>query len=224
MKRMLVVSSLVSCTLALAACSKPATEADATAAQAEAPAAPATPAAPEAPAAPVADATPSFDCAKASSEAEKLVCSTPALAALDRRLAEVYAAAKAKMPDNEVVGWQRGWVKGRDECWKSEDKPRCVEESYKTRIVELLINTTDVMVPTPVEYACDDNSKPFTMVFYNDLDPRAAVMTWGNDQAIVFPVPAASGARYGREGAEFWEHPGEVKVDFFGNALTCKVA
>ena len=224
MKRLLTASSLVACTLALVACSKPAAEADTAEVKAEAPAAPAAPAAPEAPAATVADATPLFDCGKASSEAEKLVCSTPALAALDRRLAEVYAAAQAKAPDNTVVAMQRGWVKGRDECWKSSDKPRCVEESYKTRIVELLINTGDVMVPTPVEYACDDNSKPFTMVFYNDLDPKAAVMTWGNDQAIVFPVPAASGARYGREGAEFWEHQGEVKVDFFGNALSCKVA
>ena len=49
----------------------------------------------------------------------------------------------------------------------------------------------------------------------------AAVITWGDDQAIVFPQPAASGARYGRQGLDFWEHQGEVKVDFYGNRLAC---
>ena len=47
-------------------------------------------------------------------------------------------------------------------------------------------------------------------------------MTWGNDQAIVFPQPAASGAKYGRVGIEYWEHQGEASVDFFGNKLSCK--
>ena len=69
---------------------------------------------------------------------------------------------------------------------------------------------------------CSDNRKPFTMVYYNDIDPQAAVMTWGNDQAIVFPQPAASGAKYGRVGIEYWEHQGEASVDFFGNKLSCK--
>ena len=78
------------------------------------------------------------------------------------------------------------------------------------------------MVPTTVEYRCSDNRKPFTMVYYNDIDPQAAVMTWGNDQAIVFPQPAASGAKYGRVGIEYWEHQGEATVDFFGNKLSCK--
>lgn len=224
MKHVFAVSSLALCTLAfIAGCSKPATEADAAAAPPEAPAAPAAP--PEAPAAPVAaaDPTPSFDCAKAESEAETLVCSTPSLAALDRRLAEVYAAAKAKKPDSTVVAEQRGWVKGRDECWKADDKPRCVEEEYKTRIVQLLIDTGDAVAPTPVEYACDDKSVRFAVAYWNDLDPQAAVVTYNNDQAIAFPVKSASGARYGRVGVDVWEHQGEVKVDFFGIKLTCKV-
>jgi uncharacterized protein len=62
------------------------------------------------------------------------------------------------------------------------------------------------------------------MVFYNQLDPQAAVLTWGNDQAIVFPVPAASGARYGREGVDFWEHQGEATVEFYGTRMTCRAA
>lgn len=212
----------LSCLVLLSACNRPAPEPT----SAEAPAAPAVPAAPVAPApaeAPAAAVTPSFDCAKATSETETLVCNTPALAALDRRLAEVYAAAKAKNPGSTVVAEQRGWVKGRDDCWKSDDTPRCVEEEYKTRIVQLLIDTGDAVAPTPVEYACSDKAVRFAVAYWNDLDPKAAVVTYNNDQAIVFPVPAASGARYGRDGVDVWEHQGEVKVDFYGNVLTCKV-
>lgn len=212
----------LSCLVLLTACSQPAPEAT----TAEAPAAPAAPTAPAAPApaeAPAAAVTPSFDCAKATSEAETLVCNTPSLAALDRRLAEVYAAAKAKNVEGASPAEQRGWVKGRDDCWKSDDKPRCVEEEYKTRIVQLLINTGDAVAPTPVEYACSDQAVRFAVAYWDNLDPKAAVVTYNNDQAIVFPVPAASGARYGRDGVDVWEHQGEVKAVFYGNVLTCKV-
>ena len=78
-------------------------------------------------------------------------------------------------------------------------------------------------IPSAVEYRCDDNSKPFTATFYND-EPRAVVLTWGNDQAIVPAAMSASGARYAADGVEFWEHQGEASVDFFGNTLTCKAA
>lgn len=169
-----------------------------------------------APAAP-AMAPPSFDCAKAASEAEKLVCGDAELAALDRQLAARYAERKEADP-----AVQRGWAKGRDDCWKQQDQRLCVLEAYRTRLVELAIGAPGLVVPKPVEYRCSDNRLPFTMVYYNDIDPAAAVMTWGNDQAIVFPQPAASGAKYGRVGIEYWEHQGEASVDFFGNKLSCK--
>ena len=178
---------------------------------------------PEASPRPVANAPamapPSFDCAKAESAAEKLVCGDAELAALDRQLATRYAERKDVDP-----AVQRGWAKGRDDCWKQPDLRLCVQEAYRTRLVELAIGAPGMVVPTPVEYRCSDNRLPFTMVYYNDIDPAAAVMTWGNDQAIVFPQPAASGAKYGRVGIEYWEHQGEASVDFFGNKLSCKPA
>lgn len=165
---------------------------------------------------------PSFDCAKAESAAETLVCSDPGLAALDRRLAEVYTAELAKSgASDDLAAIQRGWVKERDDCWKADDKRQCVEQAYRTRIAYLQINSPDAMAATPVEFVCDDNSKPFTMAFYNALDGSPAVITLGNDQAIVFPQPAASGSKYGREGITFWEHQGKAAVDFFGIELEC---
>lgn len=171
---------------------------------------------------PTGPVTPSFDCAKAESVAEKLVCTDYGLAGLDNRLAEVYAAELAK-PDasKDLAAYQRGWVKGRDDCWKADDKHLCVEEAYRTNIAYLQINSPGAMAATPVEFKCDDNSKPFTMAYYNNYDDKPAVIRLGNDQAIIFPQPAASGAKYGRTGIEFWEHQGNATVDFFGIKLEC---
>jgi uncharacterized protein len=177
--------------------------------------APAEPASTDAP----AIVPPSFDCAKAVSEAERLVCGDAELAALDRQLSARYREAKDADP-----AAQRGWAKGRDDCWKAPDARLCVLEAYRTRLVELAIAAPGTVVPKAVEYRCSNNREPFTMTYYNDLDPQAAVMTLGNDQAIVFPQPAASGAKYGRVGVEYWEHQGEASVDFFGNKLSCRPA
>jgi uncharacterized protein len=202
-----------------------ATPAEAPAAQAADPAAPSMPPLATAPdVAPALPIAPSFDCAHARGEIEQLVCADPELARLDRQLAERFAQVKDLPQAKSVVAEQRGWIEGRDSCWKADDKTACVRDAYRTRLVELAINGGQAVVPIAVEYRCDDDSKPLTAVFYNDIDPQAAVITWGNDQAIAFPVPAASGARYGRERLDFWEHQGEVKLDFYGNQLTCKPA
>ena len=179
-----------------------------------------------APAAAVAPqvAAPSFDCSKSPGEFEQMVCQDPALAALDRQLADTFAQALAKASDKATLqASERGWIKGRDECWKAEDKPACVREAYIERIVDLRIQQGLVVIPSAVEYRCDDNSKPFIATFYND-EPRAAVLTWGNDQAIVPAAVSASGARYAADGVAFWEHQGEARVDFYGNKLVCKPA
>lgn len=219
---MKTAASLIAVAFLLSACSKPespsATAPAETAAATTAPAAQ-VPAPVPPPTGPVA---PSFDCAKAENEAETMVCADYGLAALDNRLAEVYAAELAK-PDasKDLAATQRGWVKGRDECWKAEDKKRCVEEEYRTRIAELQINSPGAMAATPVEFTCNDNSKPFTMAYYNDLDDKPAVITLGSDQAIIFPQPAASGTQYGRKGITYREHQGKAVVDFYGIPLEC---
>lgn len=67
-------------------------------------------------------AAPSFPCSKAASSAAKQVCSTPTLAALDRQLAQVYRQARGKAGKTlqaTLKAEQRGWVKGRDDCWPS---------------------------------------------------------------------------------------------------------
>lgn len=210
--------------LALAACSKPAPSD--TTAPSPSPATD-TPAAVLDPSSAPPEASlqaPSFDCTKAQSESEKLVCGDARLAALDRQLAALYKRVQTSPDELDVAAEQRGWVKGRDACWQAVDRHRCLVESYQTRIVELNIGSGSVPAPPPVQYQCDGATKPVTVVFYNELDPQAAVVSLGKDQAIVFPAEAASGSRYTREGVEFWEHQGEATLDFYGTTMSCKAA
>jgi uncharacterized protein len=67
---------------------------------------------------------PAFDCAKATGEVERLVCSDGALAALDHRMTAVYGKAMKRWPAGEAArqrALQRGWIKGRNDCWKASD-------------------------------------------------------------------------------------------------------
>jgi len=85
-------------------------------------------------------ASPSFNCAKASTDVEKLICSDAELANLDRSLADLYGTLLKQTPakDQQMLkAEQRGWVKGRNECWKSDDMRGCVAAEYRSRIAEL---------------------------------------------------------------------------------------
>ena len=85
-------------------------------------------------------AQPSFDCSKATHEAELLICKDADLAALDRSLAELYATVLRNVPASEqktLKAEQRGWVKGRDDCWKASDQHGCIKAAYQSRIDEL---------------------------------------------------------------------------------------
>ncbi|TNC63985.1 lysozyme inhibitor LprI family protein [Rubellimicrobium roseum] len=92
----------------------------------------------------VAQDGPSFDCARASSWGEKLVCSDQGLATLDRNLQARFeaalAAAAVRMPAAlpELRATQRGWIKGRDECWKGRYPHECVEANYLHREAQLV--------------------------------------------------------------------------------------
>jgi uncharacterized protein len=86
-------------------------------------------------------AGPSFDCARApAGSIEAMICTDPELTELDRALASVYGQAARKAGNERpplLKAAQRGWIKGRNDCWKSDDKRRCVADSYSLRIVEL---------------------------------------------------------------------------------------
>ncbi len=210
------IAVLAAAALLLCACTpQPAAETKAPAAAAPANADPAPPkAVPQA----------AVDCSKTTDPFDAFTCTDPALVALEKAVAAEYAKAQAApVADVAMLATtQDDWRQSRNTCNTAADRRLCSEDAYKSRLVQLKIDSGEVVVPSPVDYACDDNSKPFTAVFYNELDPKAAVLTWGDDQVIAFPVMSGSGARYGTQGVDFWEHQGEVAVDFRGHKMTCK--
>lgn len=147
-------------------------------------------------------ATPSFDCAKAQGAAEQLICEDAGLAALDNELAALYPKAIANFSPEQAKtekAMQRGWIKGRNECWKDADPGKCIESSYQTRITELQIKGGQLMVPTPVDYQCG-KAVTLSTYFYNDAKLPAAVINLSEgesqQQLLAYETPSASGARY----------------------------
>jgi len=82
---------------------------------------------------------PSFDCAKVKKDSsEGLICASDTLMDLDKELASVYKEALTKASKDDMLKtYQRGWIKGRNDCWKADDEKKCMADEYKLRIKEL---------------------------------------------------------------------------------------
>jgi uncharacterized protein len=153
-------------------------------------------------AAPVTAATkPSFDCAKATpGSSEAIICADPALAALDRQLAEVYAAARKKATNEKppvLKAEQRGWVKGRDDCWKAKETGQgaCIREAYVRRIAELQARYRLVASDGPVFLACDGNPANEVVVTTFRTQPPTLIAERG-DQSSLMVRQSGDGERY----------------------------
>jgi len=77
---------------------------------------------------------PSFDCTKARSDAERLVCSDSQLSGLDVEMAQLYQKGLGSVADtNAFNGEQLDWLARRDVCVSKQ----CLVVSYADRIKEL---------------------------------------------------------------------------------------
>ncbi|WP_232829467.1 MliC family protein [Tropicimonas sp. IMCC34043] len=160
----------------------------------------------------VVGAQPSFDCSAAESDAEKAVCATPSLAELDVELARVYNLAvngPHATPDRSqsLKETQRGWIKGRDACWKSSlGLETCVANEYAFRIDEIRAGNADAREGDgaslgPFAYECSGLDAGLSATFVNTADPMV-VLRW-RDNALVLPIAiSASGSRYA---SDIWE-------------------
>jgi uncharacterized protein len=181
---------------------------------------------------------PTFDCRKAEGEVETLICKDPALAALDRTLDGVYKAALAKTRDAmpaRLRAEQRGFISGRNDCWKTRGAPtfltaswqastvrECVEGSYKLRISDLQAQWQLAPAKAPVSYVCGTNANEIVATFF-ETDPATARLERGDATQTVWQVRAASGARYEGQNVEFWIKGSEATVTWLDEKLTCRV-
>ena len=169
--------------------------------------------------------------AKAHSAAEQLVCQDAGLAALDNELAALYPKALSQLSAEQQKtekAMQRGWIKGRNECWKESDTRQCVEESYQLRITELQIKGGQLMVPSPVDYQCDGEIRLSTY-FYNEAKRPAAVINLSEgaqqSQVLAFEAPSASGARYEGQNLTLLTKGNEARLERYDQAARqCRVS
>lgn len=159
---------------------------------------------------------PSYDCSEVEAGSiEALVCGDAGLSELDRRLAGVYREALKKAvdqypPDLQVE--QRGWIKGRDDCWKADDRRQCVEDAYVTRIAELQARYRLVAGKGPFAFACDDDRANEVVVTFFPTEPPTLIAERGDSVSLMFLQPSGSGARYQGRNESFWEHQGEATI------------
>ena len=171
---------------------------------------------------------PSFSCDKVrSGSIEEMICKDSGLSALDRKLSEVYSAASKKAANEHppvLRAEQRGWIKGRDECWKSEDKRSCVENEYRRRIAELQAKYRRVAGTGPVSFACDGDPRNEVIVTFFKTDPPTLIAERGDSVSLMYLQRSGSGAKYQGRNETFWEHQGEAMVTWgYGAAqMRCK--
>lgn len=172
-------------------------------------------------------AAPSFDCGKvAAGSMEEAICRDSALSALDARLAEVYRAATAKATNERppmLKAEQRGWIKGRDECWKSDDRRACLETEYRRRIAELQARYRLVASRGPVTYACENSAANEVIVMFFETDPPTLVAERGDGTSLMFRQTGGAGGIYQGRNESFREEQGKARITWGGDAkeLSC---
>ncbi len=153
-----------------------------------------------------ANTQPSFDCNNTENTVETLICDSPQLAGLDRELQTLYGSALIKYPPEEInalKATQRGWIKGRNECWKENDVGSCTSLEYKRRITELQVSTGALVVPKATLFQCADNSL-LTVYFYDGTKIPAAVINQTPNQYFAFNTPTKKGAMYVARNESLW--------------------
>lgn len=91
----------------------------------------------------LAETSPSFDCTKATTEVEKLICSDDELAKLDVEMNKSYHAFMKTLDEeyyrNKLKKKQREWLKdiSKAPCFSSTDKVDCLKNIYAFRVRQL---------------------------------------------------------------------------------------
>jgi uncharacterized protein YecT (DUF1311 family) len=171
---------------------------------------------------------PTFDCSKAAGEVETLICKDAALGALDQRLAETYRAAQAKASDELAKALrveQRGWISGRNDCWKASEKTYvtatwtvasvrdCVDAQYRLRISELQA-LWQLLPPKTISYACNGNPADEVVANYFASDPPTIRLERGDRTATLWRVMQGADGLYEGQNVSVVQRGNGVQVEW----------
>lgn len=184
-------------------------------------------------------ASPSFDCKAAEGQTEQLICKDDTLARLDRETTRLYGLAldAPSLPTAQkkrLLAEQRGWIKGRNDCWKSEDARACATTSYLQRIYELRHSYAGARTQDdkgisrgPFGIRCPGVEAVIAGTFVQTA-PGYAYLRWLDQQLVLKQTPAASGARYAATVADgealFWDKGPDAQLVLPGKpGMNCHV-
>ena len=175
---------------------------------------------------PAVAAQPSFDCRKASHEIEEPVCKCDAPAALDNQMASVFVQAQAKVKADAgaaklLRAGQRGWIKGRNDCWKADDKTACTTDDYRTRIAELQATYGLVPVYARIVYTCDGDPASELVARIYRTDPEVTLVEHGDRTVTTFQTISADGARFEGGNVVYWSKGRDAMVTWDGEDMQC---
>jgi len=106
----------------------------------------------------------SVDCASSTGGIDAVICGDPALAALDRKLVDVYAAAsKAASSEqkNRLFAEQQSWLVERNRCTGAQDRAVCARDQYTRRIADLQAQFKLVASRGPFRLSCGSDPANF---------------------------------------------------------------
>lgn len=161
-------------------------------------------------------ARPSYDCTKPlQATVEEQICTDEKLAALDRKLAETYKAAQARTKGKDaslLKAEQSGWIKGRNDCWKSPGQQQCISDNYIQRIAELQARYSLLSASANAEFVCEGDSVTIQAAYF-PTEPPSIQAKRGDESQILMSVPSGNqGSRYEGRNVSFYEHDGETLI------------
>ncbi|MEH6492478.1 MliC family protein [Halopseudomonas sp.] len=171
---------------------------------------------------------PSFDCSKAQADSiEQMICDDSSLAALDLQLVEIYSAAQKEAVNEQppmLKAEQRGWLSGRNECWKEEDKNACVSNAYRLRIAELQARYRLADMTGVLTYACDNNPANELVVTHFATTPPTLIADYGDSTSLMYQQTSNEGSQYrGRnESIAFNQDEAVVVWGYEATPMHCK--
>jgi uncharacterized protein len=142
---------------------------------------------------------PPLDCQQSHPSAvEKLICQDPELATLEQEMMTLYlqllpqaALQKPFLLNAE----QRGWQKGRNDCWKEPAIKSCVVAQYQRRTAELQARYRLVEESEPMAWRCqplssdplrnDSSAEALRLTLFKTM-PETILTEYANEKSLMF--------------------------------------
>lgn len=146
----------------------------------------------------------SFDCGKAGTKVEKLICGDAELSKLDEELSAAYKTVLNDQKQADTVKQtQKLWMKERNGCADAD----CVKRAYETRLSSLTVTTVQIKVqgfplnPKDPKAIRRGSPKPYVLVMSKDIGLCSHMLRLFNDDL----------ERYGWDGDGYHDQHEEFK-------------